>query len=56
MFITVRYGADESCLFNTDCNVLHFIKDLQKRCNPNGKTIDQIDLSDESGKFFYKIF
>lgn len=51
MFISVRYGSDKCSLFNTDCDILYFIKDLQKRCNPNGKIIEQVDLSDESGNF-----
>jgi len=48
MFITVRFGHDEQVLFNTDCNVLHFIDSLKKRCKVIS-TVEQVDLSDECG-------
>jgi len=58
MFVTVRYGSDESALFNPDCSVFHFVEALKRRCcgdllpaaiEEEATACAQVDLSDESG-------
>lgn len=47
MFITVRYGDDQSVLFNSDCRNIILLNNIKQRC----KCVDEnvVDLSDESG-------
>ncbi|XP_009862230.2 uncharacterized protein LOC104266815 [Ciona intestinalis] len=47
MFITVRFGNNQEEIFNPNCQVIHLIDAIKRKCVVN---LDQwIDLTDESG-------
>ncbi|XP_033121063.1 uncharacterized protein LOC117120149 [Anneissia japonica] len=48
MFITVRYGLDQSLLFNPSCTVVNLLRSIRIRCGYGNSNID-IDLADEAG-------
>lgn len=50
MFITVKYGNDESILCNPSCAIVNLLANIKRRTG-FGNTDMMLDLSDESGTF-----
>ncbi|KAJ8044599.1 hypothetical protein HOLleu_07384 [Holothuria leucospilota] len=48
VFITVRFGDDQSALFNPNCRNVNLLRDIKRKCDCN--LDDTFDLSDESGE------
>ncbi|XP_031568799.1 uncharacterized protein LOC116303408 isoform X2 [Actinia tenebrosa] len=47
MFITVKFGDCEEALFNANCQIIHLLEDIKRRCRCTQE--DLVDLSDIHG-------
>ncbi|PIK54270.1 hypothetical protein BSL78_08843 [Apostichopus japonicus] len=48
VFITVRFGDDQSALFNPNCRNVNLLRDIKRKCDCNIE--ETFDLSDENGE------
>lgn len=50
MFITVKYGNDESLLCNPSCAVVNLLNSIKRRAGMSNNQSVMLDLSDVTGE------